>query len=390
MRIALVHDALNQFGGAEQVLRAFNDAFPHAPICTLVDDGKVRRRYFPKADVRTSFLQRLPLGVRSYKLTLPLHPTAFEHFDLSDYDVVLSDTAAFAKGVVTRPETIHVCYCHTPPRFLWHDTHNYTEDLHAGRLVKKLLPLALTWLRSWDQLAAQRVDRFVANSHATARRINKYYGRDARVIYPPVAWDDFRIEPVESLGDYYLMVGRFRPYKKFDLAIRAFNKLGLPLVILGSGEEAKHLRKIAGPNVTFVPDVTDQKTKSRLFARAQAFIHPHEEDFGIAAVESMAAGRPVIAFGRGGALETVVPGLTGVFFNEQSEDALIDAVRAFEPLDYDPVKIREHAKQFDVARFQREIWQVLLEARRERAQLPLPTRVTTRSLLETVKATVQV
>ncbi|MFO0703073.1 MAG: glycosyltransferase, partial [Candidatus Andersenbacteria bacterium] len=229
----------------------------------------------------------------------------------------------------------------------------------------------LTWLRAWDQLAAQRVDHFVANSYATARRISKYYGRASRVIYPPVEWGKFSVE--QEQGDYYLMVGRFRPHKKFDLAIRAFNKLGLPLVILGSGEEAKNLRRIAGPNVTFVPDVTDEQTKARLFARAQALIHPQEEEFGIAAVESMAAGRPVVAYARGGALETVVPGATGVLFGEQSVDGLIDAVRAFEPRDYDPVRIREHARRFDVGRFQREIWQLLLEVRRERAQLPLPT-----------------
>ena len=383
MRIALVHDALNQFGGAEQVLRATHNTFPHAPIFTLVDDGAVRKRFFPKADVRTSFLQRLPRGLRSYKLAMPLHPTAFENFDLSEFDVVLSDTAAFAKGVVTRPETIHLCYCHTPPRFLWHDTHNYTEDLHARRIVKRFLPLVLTWLRTWDQVAAQRVDRFIANSFATARRIKKYYGRDSRIIYPPVDWNNFSIEPEQ--GDYYLMVGRFRPYKRFDLAIRAFNKLGLPLVILGSGEEARKWRRLAGPNITFVPQVTDERTKARLFGRALAFVHPQEEDFGIAAVEAMAAGRPVIAFGRGGAVETVVPGLTGILFNEQSEEALIDAVRVFEPRDFNPVVIREHARRFDVGRFQRELWQLVLEVRRQRAQLPftsstsLPNLLTVRS-----------
>jgi glycosyltransferase involved in cell wall biosynthesis len=384
MRIALVHDALNQIGGAEYVLRALHDMFPHAPIFTLVDDGQFAKMFFKRADIRTSFIQKLPWGIKKFKWYLPLHPTAMEHFDLSSYDVVISDSSAFSKGIITRPETIHICYCHTPPRFLWHDTHNYTEDLHQNRSVKRFLPAVLTYLRSWDQLAAQRVDKFIANSYTTARRIKKYYRRDSTVINPPIVWDDFYIE--KNIGDFYLMVGRLRPYKRFDLAIKAFNKLGLPLVIVGRGEEYKRLRRMAGPNIMFLQNINDQQ-KAWLFARAQAFIHPQEEDFGFAAVESMAAGRPVLAYNRGAAIENIIPGVTGAFFKEQSVDALIEAVRAFEPNDYNPEVIREHARRYDISVFQQQIWAFIMQARRERAQQPLPEAVRERwAISDTRKA----
>ena len=369
MRVALVHDALNQLGGAEYVLRSLHNSFPHAPIYTLVDNGSVTPQLFPRADIRTSFLQRIPGGVSHYKWYLPAHPTAFEHFDLSEYDVVISDSSSFAKGVITRPETIHLCYCHTPTRYLWHDTHNYTEDLNHSQIVKRVLPAFLTRLRMWDQLAAQRVDRFIANSTETSRRIKKYYKRDARVVHPPVRWRDFHVDT--NTENYYLILGRMRPYKRFDLAIEAFNRLGLTLVVVGDGEEYPRLKKMAGPNIIFLRHVSDAQ-KVKLFARAQAFIHPQEEDFGIVAVESMSAGRPVIAYKKGGALETVVPGLTGQFFAEQTVDSLVDAVRAFEPRDYDPVEIRRYAWRFDESHFVKQIWQILMEERRARAQLPLP------------------
>jgi len=343
--------------------------FPHAPIFTLVDDGSVSSVYLKKAEIHTSFLQRVPFGIKRAKWFLPLYPTAYEQFNLSDYDIVLSDSSAFSKGVVTKPETIHISYCHTPTRYLWHDTHNYTEDLHNGRLIKKILPLLLTRLRMWDQLAARRVDKFIANSQATARRVKKYYQRDSTVIYPPINWNDFYI--ADKPHDYYLMVGRLRPYKKFDLAVEAFNKLGLPLVIVGQGEEYKKLKRMAGPNITFLNNVSDGQ-KVHLFSHAQALIHPQFEDCGITALEAMASGRPVLAFNKGGALETVLPGITGDFFDEQSVDALITAIRSFNPADYDPKVIREHAQTFDLERFQKQILEFILQARRERAQAELP------------------
>lgn len=369
MRIALVHDALNQIGGAEYILRAFSDMFPHAPIYSLINDQKVSKLLFRRAEINTSFLQKLPGGVKHYRWYLPIHPIATEHIDLSGYDLVISDCSAFSKGVITKPETIHICYCHTPTRFLWHDTHNYTEDLHQNRIVKKFLPIVLNRLRIWDQLAAQRVDKFIANSQETARRIKKYYKRNAVVINPPVQWDKFYIS--KQLGDFYLIVQRLRPYKKIDLAIKAFNRLGLPLVVVGTGEEQKHLKRLAGPNITFLGNITDQQ-KYWLFSRCQAFINPQEEDFGIAACEAMASGRPVIAYNKGGALETVKAGLSGVFFSEQSEEALIDTLRAFNSDDYDPQAIREYAKRFDAARFEQQIWQMIMNTRRVRAQLSLP------------------
>lgn len=352
MKIALAHDYLNQLGGAERVLFVFHEIYPEAPVYTLIHDRKRARGVFDKLDIKTSFLQKLPGGLSRMRWYLPWMPAGFESLDLTGYDVVLSDASAFAKGAIVGSSSLHICYCHTPTRYLWSDTHQYIEELKQGRIVKKILPLILNKLRTWDYQAAQRVDYFIANSKNIQRRIKKYYGRESEVIYPPVDVENFKI--ADELGNYYLIGGRLVFYKRFDLAVRAFNKLGIKLKIFGTGPEEEKLREMAKDNTEFLGQVSDQE-KAELYSRAIAFIHPHEEDFGITAVESMAAGRPVIALKKGGALETVVNGETGVFFEEQEWESLADAVIRFEPGEFDSQKIREHAMKFGKERFKKEI-----------------------------------
>ncbi|MCR4280179.1 MAG: glycosyltransferase, partial [Candidatus Komeilibacteria bacterium] len=269
-----------------------------------------------------------------------------------DYDIVLSSTSALAKGLITPPGTLHICYCHTPTRYLWSDTHSYVEELKQPRLIKKILPLVLHKLRIWDMFASQRVDFFIANSKFIAARIKKYYNRDSKVIYPPVETDKYVVLP--DVDDYYVIVSRLRPYKKVDIAVRAFNELGLPLVIIGGGEEKEKLQAMAKSNITFLGEVSEAE-KIKYVQRAKAFIHPQTEDFGISAVEAMAAGRPVIAYAGGGALETVVPNKTGVLFSEQTWECLAHAVLRFDVTVFDPLEIRQWAEQFSAERFRNEI-----------------------------------
>ncbi|MFA6534018.1 MAG: glycosyltransferase [Patescibacteria group bacterium] len=352
MKVALVHDHLVQYGGAERVLKALQELFPAAPIYTLLYDPKTMGNDFIKKDIHTSFLQSWPWSVKKFQWYLPLMPTATESHDLSGFDLVISSTSAMAKGVVTGPKTLHLCYCHTPTRYLWTDTHNYLRDYPTSSLVKRLGSFYLSWLRNWDQLAAGRVDHFIANSHNVAGRINKYYRRESEVIYPPVEVEKFYI--ADQLNHYFLAGGRLVPYKRFDIIIQAFNKLGIPLKIFGTGPEEAKLRKLARPHIEFLGKVSDQK-KAELYAHCLAFINPQEEDFGITAVEAMAAGRPVIAYPAGGALETVVPGVTGEFFEEQTWESLGDAVIRFKPEKYDSQKIRSQAEKFSSAAFKRRL-----------------------------------
>ncbi len=277
-------------------------------------------------------------------------PTATERYDLSNFDVIISSCSAFAKGVLTPSHAVHICYCHTPTRYLWSDTLSYIEDMRAPGIVKLILPLIFTYLRMWDKLAADRVDHFVANSEAVRQRIEKFYRRDSTVIYPPVDTQRFTIDAKPKT--YYLIGGRIVSYKRFDIVVEAFTKIGIPLKVFGSGPAEAALRKNAGSNVEFVGRVSDEE-RARLFSGAIAFLHPHEEDFGITAVESMAAGRPVIAYRRGGAIETVVDGVTGTFFDEQSWEELADTVLHFDEKKFDPLVIRAHAEKFSTAVFRK-------------------------------------
>jgi glycosyltransferase involved in cell wall biosynthesis len=351
MNIALVHDYLIQDGGAERVLQAFHDIWPEAPVFVLLHD----RRKMPQMtgwDVRTSFLQDMPFALRSHKHLLPLMPTATESYDLSEYDAVLSSTSAFAKGVITRPDTVHVCYCHTPTRYLWSDTHSYVRENVKNLPTRLAIHPLLSKMRIWDQLAAARVDKFIANSQTVQDRITKYYDRESDIINPPVDTHSFSV--AKDLDDYFLAGGRLVPYKRFDLIVEAFNRLGKPVKIFGIGPDLERLRNLSRPNIEFVGKVSDEE-KARLYSRAQAYLHPQEEDFGITAVEAMAAGRPVIAYGKGGGAETVKPGRTGIWLKTQSWKELADAVDRFRAEDYAPQDIRAHAKQFDVEMFKQQI-----------------------------------
>jgi glycosyltransferase involved in cell wall biosynthesis len=347
MKVALLHDYLNQAGGAERVLLALTKLYPEAPIYTLIHDYK-HLTGFENKNIKTSFLQKMPWASSHIRWYLPLMPTAVESLNLSGYDVVISSSSALIKGAITHPQTLHICYCHTPTRYLWSETHSYAKEIKEGRLVKYFLPFVLNRLRTWDQLASQRVDHFIANSKFVKERIKNYYHRDSEVIYPPVDTENFYIS--KDLGNYYLLVGRLKPYKKADLVVKAFNKLNLPLKIIGTGEEEVKLRKMAKPNIEFLGPVSEDK-KREYFSKCLAFINPQEEDWGITPVEAMASGRPVIAYKAGGVLETVKDGVTGKFFDEQGWEALIDTILKFKPQEYDPQAIKQHAEQFNTRHF---------------------------------------
>jgi glycosyltransferase involved in cell wall biosynthesis len=356
MRVAFIHDHLTQYGGAERVLEAFQAIWPDAPTYTLKYDPAAMGSAFQHKVIRTSFLEKLPFARRGFRWFLPFMPMATESYDLSEFDVIISNSSAFSKGVITAPHALHICYCHTPTRYLWSDSGSYVEELRAPGIVKSILPFVLHKLRSWDQLAANRVDKFVANSETVQRRIEKYYRRDSEVIYPPVDIEKFSIS--NEPKTYFLTGGRLVAYKRFDIVVDAFTKIGKPLKIFGTGPEEAELKRRAGKNIEFVGRVSDEE-RARLFAGAIAFINPQEEDFGITPVESMAAGRPVIAYRRGGALETVVDGLSGVLFDEQSWEELADTVLHFDEKQFDPQKIRSHAEQFSTKVFRKKIYDLV-------------------------------
>lgn len=355
MKLALVHDYLKQDGGAEKVLSVLQDMWPDAPTFTLFYDPS-KLPQFRGRDIRTSFLQRAPLIQSKFQWYLALMPTATEHYRFDGFDTVVSSTSAFAKGIITPPGTRHICYCHTPTRFLWTDTLSYVEELRVPRLVKMLLPPILSMLRVWDRMAADRVDVFIANSETVRQRIKKYYNRDSVVVHPPVDTKRFKIS--DAPKTYFLVGGRLVAYKRFDLVVEACNRTGIKLKVFGTGPVLNDLKKMARPNVEFLGRVSDADLPA-LFANARAFINPQEEDFGITPVESMAAGRPVIAFKRGGATETVVDGVTGELFEEQSWEELADHLIRFDDKKFDPVAIKTHAEKFGQERFVREMREIV-------------------------------
>jgi glycosyltransferase involved in cell wall biosynthesis len=373
MKIALVHDYLVQYGGAERVLEAFAEIWPEAPVYTLIYDGRRLRRlagrdFLKGRQIRTSFLQKFPFSKSRHRMFSLLMPLAVEQFDFSGFDVVLSDSASFAKGVITKPDTLHICYCHTPLRYAWDDCHRYLEEYGWPGPVKFVAPALISYLRLWDRAAAGRPDKFIANSLFVRRRIKKYYNQEAEVIHPPAETDKFEpnLKTVTGDGGYYLMAGRFLPYKKFNIAIEAFNNLGYPLKIIGSGPDEKRLRKMARSNIEFLgwmpptgPDLRDY------YQNAKAFIFPQEEDFGLVPVEAMAAGRPVIAYRGGGALETVRNRETGLFFEEQTPASLARAVLEFEEMSFDRRKIVAWARRFDKEIFKRKIGEFVVKSYRE-------------------------
>ncbi len=357
MRVAIIHDYLNQYGGAERVLEALHELYPEAPVFTSIYDAEAMPAHYRGWDIRTSFMQRLPGWRHHFRRYFLLYPTAFESFDLSAFDLVISSSSAYAKGVIPRPGATHVCYCHTPMRFAWR-TRDYVEREAIKGLQSILLPFALTYVRLWDVTTCNRVDTFVANSHAVASRIARYYAREATVIPPPVDLPPYAPQPA---GDFYLAGGRLIPYKRIELIVEAFTHLRLPLKIFGDGRDRSRLQQLAGPTIEFLGWV-DEPTRHDLFARCRGFIFPGEEDFGITPLEAMAAGRPVIAYGAGGALETVRDGVTGRFFHEQTAAALAAAVAAARADHYDQLTIRRHAERYSRAIFIERMRALIAEA----------------------------
>ena len=352
MRVAIVHDWLTNMGGAEKVVELMHHLFPDAPIYTLIFDPNNMPDSFLNMDIRTSYLQRFPLAKRKYQWMLPLMPGAIESLDLRYYDLVISSSTSCAKGVLTRADCCHICYCNTPMRYAW----DFYQDYLAGRpwVMRKLISRQMHWIRQWDRLSADRVDHFIANSRNVKNRIYKHYRREAEVIYPPVDTDYFAPRDAGS-GNYFLCAGRLVGYKRIDLAVQVCSDMHLPLVVAGDGGELKRLRAMAGPTVDFRGRVSDAELL-KLYQNCRAFIFPGEEDFGITPLEAQACGRPVIAYGKGGALETVAVEQTGVFFEDQTVDALRLALATFIECEstFDTELIRQQALKFSRQRFLEE------------------------------------
>ena len=358
LRVALVCDWLTTFGGAEKVILALHELFPHAPIYTSIYN-RDQVPGFEKAMIFTSYLQNLPFAKKHHQLYLGFMPHAFERFDLSNYDLVISSSHCCAKGIITKPNTLHVCYCHSPMRYLWENSHRYIQEYEANRLVKTIAPFFLHKIRLWDRLSADRVDEFIANSHHIQQRIQKYYRRPSTVIYPFVDMKKFeRIESNSKRENFFLAVGRLTPYKKFDLVIDTFNQLKLPLKIVGKGVAFKRFQQMAGSTVELLGHVSDEQLL-QLYSKAKALIFPQVEDFGIVPLEAMAAGCPVIAYRKGGAVETVVEKKTGIFFDEQNVASLRAALEKFDTMNLSSKVIIDHARTFDKSVFQKKMIEFL-------------------------------
>ncbi|ADU96642.1 glycosyl transferase group 1 [Thermovibrio ammonificans HB-1] len=357
LNLAFVHDWLVTLAGAERVLAALYELY-EAPIYTLVvDKDNLKGSLFENANIHTSFIQSLPFGKRKYRLYLPLFPLAIEQFDLFDYDIIISSSHAVAKGVLTGPEQLHICYCHTPIRYAWDLYFSYMREggLESG-LRGTIAKFILHYIRLWDASTANRVDYFIANSNYVRRRIWRVYRRKAEVIYPPVDVDKFSM--VSEKEDFYLTASRLVPYKKIDIIVKAFALPSLrdrKLIVIGDGPDMKKIKKMATPNVEILGYQSFEKLKYYL-EKARAFIFAAEEDFGILPVEAQACGTPVIAYGKGGVLETVIEGKTGLYFYRQTPEDIAKAVAKFESIQdsFDPLEIRKHAEMFSKERFKKE------------------------------------
>ena len=354
MKIAFVHDYLVQYGGAERVLECLTELYPYASIYTILYNKDAMHGVFEDKRIYTSYLQKIPFARKWHRIFPLLMPPAIEQFDFSPYDIVVSDSSSYAKGIITRPETLHICYMHTPMRYAWDDCQKYTRDFYFPRFVKKLIPFAMNYIRVWDKISADRVDVFIANSNFVARRIKKYYHKDSSVIHPPVDTEKFAILPKNSEEKYFLMVGRLIAYKRHSIAIKAFNEMKLPLKIIGRGPELKRLQKIAGPTIEFLGRVEDEDL-NQYYANCSAVIFPQEEDFGIVAIEALSSGKPLIAYRGGDIPEHMEENKMGVFFDEQNPDAIKDAVTRFEKLSFDQDYIRSKVLKFDRKIFKEKI-----------------------------------
>ncbi len=354
LKVAIVHDWLTNIGGAERVVESLLKAYPQADVYSSVYEESKLPQF--KGRVTTSFLQHWPLSRRKHQLYPVLRTLAFESFDLSRYDIVISSSSAEAKGVITPTETLHLSYIHTPVRYYWSNYNQYIADPGFGALnplVRLVAPYFVGRMRRWDYAAAQRPDTLIANSATVAKRVKKYYKRDAKVVHPPVDLGRFQISRATK-GDYYLIVSRLVPYKRYDIAIQACNKLGKRLVIAGSGSELKSLKKLAGPTVEFRGSLPEDEI-TRLYEGCRAFLFPAEEDFGITPLEAMACGKPVLAYGKGGATETVLDGKTGLLFDRQTVGSLVGAIEESEAIAWDHSAIARHAATFGEERFIRQV-----------------------------------
>lgn len=352
MEVALVHDILVKLGGGERVLKCLSDMFPKAPIYTLLYDEAKVGRVFPKNRVKPSYLQDYPAFIRNRRRYLfPKMPKAIESMDFSGYDLVISSSSAFAHGIVTNTDTKHLCYCHSPMRYAWDWTHEYMGEQHVGPLKRAAIRHLLKKVRMWDYYAADRPDHYLANSENVRRRIQKYYRQDATVLYPPVDVESFKVTPEHQ--NYFLIVSTITPYKNIGLAVNLFNKVRKKLVIIGDGSDRKRLEQLAGPNIDFLGFKPDEVVREYM-QNCRAFIFPGEEDFGITPVEAMSCGKPVLAYGKGGVLETVVPGKTGEFFEETTISSMENGLARLLASEtrYDSKRIRQHAEFFAQANFE--------------------------------------
>ena len=357
MKVALVYDRINKFGGAERILLSLHQLFPQAPLFTAVYNPKTApwAKHFK---VIPSFLQNFPFAKTHHELYPWLTPLAFESFNFDQFDVVISITSADAKGIITKPTTFHLCYCLTPTRYLWSGHDDYLKNPQFGALnplIKTLTPPILKRLKNWDKIASQRPDYYLAISKNVQQRIKNYYQKSSQVIYPPVDFKTFsrsvkdpKKHPAKK--PFYLIVSRLIHYKRVDLAIKAFNHLKLPLKIVGSGASEKDLRKVSGKNIKFLGQLTD-KELIYYYQTCSAVIFPQEEDLGLVPLEAQAAGKPVIAYRGGGALETIIPGKTGEFFYPQTAEALFETVKKFNSENYNPIECQKNSSQFDQKKF---------------------------------------
>lgn len=348
MRVAIVHDYLNQVGGAERVVESFHRLWPQAPIFTTIADRDAMPPSLRDADIRTSWMQHLPGWQRHFRAYLPLYPFAIERMDLRGFDVVVSSSSAWAKAARAPAGATHVCYCHTPMRWVW-DYERYVEREDFSLLERLGLPPVIAALRAWDLRTSRRPSHLVVNSRVVQQRVAQCWGRPSELLYPPVDVD--RFTPAQEDGRYHLVVSRLAHYKRIDLAVAAFTRLGLPLVIIGDGPARVELEAMAGPNVTFRGRVDDAGV-AQAMRECRALIFPGEEDFGITPLEANASGRPVIAYGAGGVLETVRDGVTGVLFGEQTVDALAIGVQRADGLSWNSAAIRNHAEAYDASIFE--------------------------------------
>lgn len=355
LKIALVHDYLQWHGGAEKVLEALHEIWPEAPVYTSVYNPDTMPAFYKSWDIRTSFMQKLSWWSKFLKQYSFLYPMAFEQFDFSEYDIVISSSAGFAKGIITRPETIHIAYTHTPPRFQWGYVTSTREKL-SKIYTNWILPPIDNYLRIWDQCAAKRVDYFVCNSREVQKRIQKIYRQDSTIINPPVEFNRFADCNFEK-QNFYITIGRLERYKNFDLLIKTFNKLGpeYKLRIIGGGSDEDYLRSLANSNIEFMGRASDDDL-TRLLCSAKAFIFAAEEDFGIVMAESLAAGTPVIAYGKAGALEIVEENKTGVFFDNLTEESIVEAINKFEGLQLDFDYCKGQTEKYSKERFKDEIF----------------------------------